>query len=256
MSKFIALIKKEYLELLRTQKLMILVIIMLFIALASPITAKLIPDILGNMELNGIVIKVPTPTWADAVDQFMKNLGQFGIIVIILLFSGSVADEKQKKMFEIVLTKPIRRASIISSKISVALITVITLFWGAVLIFIAYTNNLFEALPINRFIVLALFLTIFIAVIIIVTITVSVLSESYLSALGVMSFVYLVVLPLLSLVSKIKPYLPDYVLSQYKQVLSTGDFSVLLVSVKTSTVIVLAAVLLSLWTFQQQEVER
>ena len=48
-------------------------------------------------------IVLPTPTAADAVDQLVKNLSQFGILVAVLLAMGSVATEKERGTAALIL---------------------------------------------------------------------------------------------------------------------------------------------------------
>jgi ABC-2 type transport system permease protein len=256
MNNLLTLIKKEFLELQRTNKIIILGIVLLFVAIASPITAKLIPDILKNMDLNGINITIPTPTWSDAIDQFMKNLGQFGVIVLIFLFAGSVSDEKQRKTFEILLTKPVARQSIIFAKLITAVGTLLALFIVACAGFALYTNSLFAGLPVARFALLAGIVFIFLIFMIVLTISVSAHTKSYLAALGLMSFFYLIMLPLLSLFEQIKPYLPDYIFSQYKNFLNSGDLSLVYRSVGTSLLFGAIVIAFAVHSFNKQEVER
>ena len=66
------LYRKDLMEQMRSKKVMILAIIFLFLALASPITAKLMPQLLKSLATPGITITIPEPTYKDAIDQFKK----------------------------------------------------------------------------------------------------------------------------------------------------------------------------------------
>ena len=50
-------------------------------------------------------INFPTPTVKDAVDQFLKNVGQAGILTAILLTMGSVATEKERGTAALLLSQ-------------------------------------------------------------------------------------------------------------------------------------------------------
>lgn len=145
---FTALLKKEILEIYRTRKFMILGILFLFVAISSPVLAKLIPKLLANTEFPGtnIHIQIPDATWKDSIDQFVKNLIQFGVIVIVFMFAGSIAEEKNKKTLELVLAKPVPRNQFVLSKVLSSFAVIKVTFLASAIIFYLYTLSLFGSL--------------------------------------------------------------------------------------------------------------
>lgn len=64
----IALLKKEFLESIRTYKLVVIMPIFMFFGITNPIFAKIMPELFKTME--GVSIEFATPTLIDAWAQF------------------------------------------------------------------------------------------------------------------------------------------------------------------------------------------
>lgn len=122
MRTYWSLIKKETIESLRTYKLIILFIVFLFFGMLSPVTAKYTPDILKASGLNPEAMGISSPTMIDSWMQFFKNIGQIGLIVLVIIFCGIMANEFSKGTLINLLTKGLKRSTVIISKFTVATI--------------------------------------------------------------------------------------------------------------------------------------
>ena len=122
MRGYLAFVKKELLEQVRTYKLLILFLVFFIFGMLSPLMAKLMPEILRQMPMDGITITIPDPTAIDSYSQFFKNLTQMGLIVLVLLFSGTLTTELSKGTLINVLTKGVTRYAVILAKYTVALV--------------------------------------------------------------------------------------------------------------------------------------
>jgi len=117
MKAFIAFTKKEFTESLRTYRLVILMAALLFFGILSPLTAKLLPEILGAIEIaDGVVITLPEPSAMDSWAQFFSNIGQMGMLALIITFSGITANEISRGTLVNLLTKGMPRHTVIVSK--------------------------------------------------------------------------------------------------------------------------------------------
>ncbi len=116
MRGFLAFTKKELTEQVRTYKAFILLSIFFVFGMMSPLTAKLLPDIFSNLSIEGMKIILPTPTYIDAYTQFFKNTTQMGIIIVLLVFSGIIAQEVSKGTLINVLSKGLSRKAVILAK--------------------------------------------------------------------------------------------------------------------------------------------
>ena len=144
MKGFYAFTKKELLEQLRTYKLLIVLSVFFLFGVMSPVLAKILPDILSGMKVEGIVITILEPTVMDAYAQFFNNFTQMGILVLVLVFGGTLSNELTKGTLVNILAKGLPRATIILSKYTAAIILWTAGFWLAVLTTYGYTIYLFK----------------------------------------------------------------------------------------------------------------
>jgi ABC-2 type transport system permease protein len=141
------MLRKELLEQWRTRRLPVVAVVFGAIGIGSPLLARYTSELVEALAGDQFQIVLPPPTAADAVDQFLKNVGQAGVLTAILLAMGSVAVEKERGTAALLLTKPVSRAAFLLAKL-LAIGT--TLLIGLIVAAIggyAYTAILFEALP-------------------------------------------------------------------------------------------------------------
>ena len=121
MRAFIAFSKKELIESVKTQRLTILLIVFAIFGIMSPLIALMLPSILAGTELApGMTIELPEPTAIDSWMQFFGNVGQMGMIAVLLIFAGITATELSKGTLLPLLTKGLPRHSVIMAKFAVA----------------------------------------------------------------------------------------------------------------------------------------
>jgi ABC-2 type transport system permease protein len=120
MRAYIAFTKKEFVENLRTYKLFIMSAVFLLFGFMSPAFAKMMPDILKAATPAGVKIIIPIPTALDSWGQFFKNVGQMGLLVLVIVFSGIMANEFNRGTLINILTKGMKRSTVILSKFTMA----------------------------------------------------------------------------------------------------------------------------------------
>ena len=184
MSRLTILARKDLLEQWRTLRLPIVAIIFFVFGLLSPVLAKYTPQIVEHAGGN-IKIDVPTPTTMDAVDQFIKNVGQVGSFAAILLGMSTVARERERGTAALVLSKPVSRPAFLGSKFASFVVTLLVGVVVADLADYAYTAALFEAMNIAGFVACCALIFVGIAVYGAVTFFASTLIGSTLPAAGV-----------------------------------------------------------------------
>lgn len=144
MKQFLAFFYKECLELMRTGKLFILTIIFVFCGIMNPGLAKLTPWIMemasDSMGDTGIVITEVNVDAMTSWAQFYKNV-PIVIIVFLVIFSGTLANEYQKGTLINMVTKGLSRWKIVLSKLSIMIIVWTVLYWLS--FFITYGYNEF-----------------------------------------------------------------------------------------------------------------
>ncbi|GHU54108.1 ABC transporter permease [Clostridia bacterium] len=120
MRAYLAFTKKEFIENLRTYKLLILLAVFLLFGVMSPLVAKLVPEIMQNLGIGGIKITLPEATAMDSWVQFFKNVGQIGLLVLAVVFAGIMSNEFSRGTLVNVLTKGLKRHTVIFSKLTAA----------------------------------------------------------------------------------------------------------------------------------------
>lgn len=207
--KLLVLLKKEYLEYLRNKKLISILLIFIFFGIMSPLTAYFIPDIMDYVtKTQNIKIEIPSPTYQDAIFQYIKNISQMCVFVLILMNMGIVSNEKEKGTAIFVLVKPVnRKAFIISKFIAVLSITAIAVVASAIFAGF-YTKLFFDQIPIAIFTIQNLLLILYISTILSITIMFSTISKSQILA-GILSFFIWISFSLLSQLGEIGKLSPD-----------------------------------------------
>lgn len=129
MKQLTAFIKKEFLELLRSGKIVILLTMCCLFGIMNPATARLLPWMLeimseqlaeSGMQLTEIKVDAIT-SWT----QFFKNMPIL-LIIFIVMFGSILTAEYQKGTLVNIVTKGMKRWKILISKL-----LVMTVFWTA-----------------------------------------------------------------------------------------------------------------------------
>jgi ABC-2 type transport system permease protein len=250
------LVGKEFLEQLRKKKILIIGIVFLFVAIASPIIAKLTPEILKSLVAPGMSFKLPEPTYKDAVSQFIKNISQIVILVLVFVVAGSISDEKLKRTLEIILTKPISRAKYILSKFISYFLSIAVIFVASSILFYFYTVTTFEKFSFANFSIMATVVLLYILMVVGITIFASTIVNSSILAGGIGFVSYIIIGTLFSLIGRIAKYSPNRIFSNYQDIISHGWNSGFFIPLMIIFLIILISIISSVTTFQKLEIER
>ena len=142
MSHFIAMLKKEMIEGLRTYRILIMLLVFAGFGVLSPFTAKLTPDLLNSI-MPEFGLTLPNPIALDSWAQFFKNISQMGLIVTVIVFSGILANELTRGTLVILLTKGLSRTAVILAKYCYMVLIWTTSLLVCFLVTLAYTVYLF-----------------------------------------------------------------------------------------------------------------
>jgi ABC-2 type transport system permease protein len=248
------LLRHELRGLWRTRRLLVVVAVLFVFGILGPLSIKYMPDILSQMPgvpegLEGIL---PEPGIRLAVEEFVQNLSQFGVILAILVPMGAIVEEKGRSTAGMILSKPVSRASFLGAKgIAYALVFLIGTVLAGVCGFY-YLGVLFDWLPPLGFLALVGLIFLYLMMFLSITMFTSTVCKSQLAAAGV-SFGVLILLGLLGVLPSVSPYLPAAIL-QWGRALALGlgnheAWGSLLVVV----LIIVVAWLGSWMTFRRQE---
>lgn len=251
MSCLVAL-RKEWLELIRSYRLLVVAVVLIFFGLTSPLLAKFTPEMVallpGGEQLSMII---PPPTVVDAVAQYVKNMGQFGILLALLLTMGAVAQEKDKGTAAMMLVKPLPRGAFLAAKFAALTLMFAAALTGAAIACYYYTLLLFEALDILPWLALNAFLLLYILVFIAITLFCSTLTKSQAAAGGI-ALGLLILLGLLGAIPGLGKYLPGELVTWGVRLIM-GDTSPSWTALGVSIGIIALSLLAAWQIFKHQE---
>lgn len=247
----LAAFRKEWLELIRTHRLLVVAIVLVFFGLTSPLLAKFTPELITLLPIGGITIQMPPPTVADAIGQYIKNMAQFGIILALLLTMGAIAQEKDKGTAAMMLVKPIPRGAFLGAKyLGLAAMFAITLAAAGIACYY-YTLLLFEAMNVLHWLVLNALLLLYVLVYVALTLFCSTLVKSQAAAGGI-ALGLMALLGLVGAIPGLGKYLPGELVGWGTRLMlgdGTASWPALGVSVGLIVISLLAAWLV----FKRQE---
>ncbi len=200
-------LRKEITELWRTRKLIIVLVVLIAFGLMSPILAKITPDLIESMgegQMEGIIITIPEPTKKDAIDQLVRNVSQFGLLLAVLMSFGTVVGERERGQAALVFAHPLPREVFVAAKFAAqAIMFAAGLALGALGAYL-YTVILFDAPPAGRFLALTGLIYVWLLSLIALSLLASTLGRSMGSA-GGLAFVFIVALLLAGSFTNLAP---------------------------------------------------
>jgi ABC-2 type transport system permease protein len=249
---FMGFLKKEFNEIVKTQKLIILPVVFLFFGLSSPLIAKNMPELMKSLA-GDMNIPIPKPVFWDAYAQFYKNLTQIGVIVMILTFMGMVVDEKVRGTAILVLTKGVTRAQFILSKLLASFVLFFASFSLGALACIYYTYLLFPSfdngtlwLSLVSFLLYGLF-------IVSITLFASTISKSHVAS-AVIAFVGYAAFSAASYIPKVGKFLPGTLSDLSTQLLQGAKTSSDVIAPMIVTISLVALlIIITIADFNRQE---
>lgn len=250
MRTFKAYFKKEVTESIRNYKYLVLGIGLLIFAVLDPIMLKMLPDILKNqvpMDISSL-FKVDK---AYAATNYIKDLYQIGLLVVVFTYSGTLGDEIWGHKLVFPYSRGASpRAMVLAKFIHHVLAVTIFVFLGFILNYY-YACVLFSGGNINISSVLtsaALISAYYIFSISLLLLFSSLFKKSVFSGILVLIICYL--LGTLSFIDKIKDYSPYNLVSLANKFSFDGSTGTLI----TSLIISVSLIILTMYRLKKAEV--
>ncbi|MCL4237920.1 MAG: ABC transporter permease [Anaerolineae bacterium] len=200
-------LRKELRELWRTRKLIVVLAVLVGFGLMSPILAKITPDLLEQFsegQMEGIVITIPEPTERDAIDQFLKNISQFGLLLALLMSFGVIVGERERGQLALVFPHPLPREVFVLAKFAaLAILFVVGMLLSALGAYL-YTVLLFDAPSLGGFLALTWLMIVWLLCLVALSLLASALGRSMVAAGGI-AFVLIIAVLLASLFTPLAP---------------------------------------------------
>ena len=249
-------LRKELIQLWRTKMVLVIFGVFAIFGILSPLAAYFMPQIFANIE-GAEMFKdlIPVPSIKDALDQYVKNISQFGFLIAILVGMGKVASEKEKGMTEMILHKPLPRWAFILSKFVAQAIVFFFGFLIAELLAYGYTIYLFESFSLAAFTWMNFLLLTWLLVFVAITLLGSTVTKSVGAAAG-FSLAGAIVVMLSAQIPQISMINPQALMAWAGSMTTTATFNLQTSNFTALGCAYVLIVLLIVWAvglFEQQE---
>lgn len=255
MNGYRAFLKKEWMESVRTYKLLIMLFTFITFGIISPLFAKLMPEVLATLTSSqdmGMVLKLPTPTALDSYAQFFKNVSQMGLIIFLLVFSGMISQEVSKGTLIPILTKGVSRKAIILAKFSVAASIWTFCYIFAFSITYSYTQFSFPELVVEHLIFSVICLWLFGIFLLSLFLWMSCITNGNYGGL-LLSVLCFGILLLLNMFHEIQKFNPITLSSSTMEMLSSSfDISTLYSSIIVTILLTIGCILMAIIAFRKK----
>jgi ABC-2 type transport system permease protein len=235
----------------------VLAVVLLFFGILSPVTARYMTQILtfaatGEPELEQFLELIPPPTPLDSVDQYINNLTGIGLLVVVLLVMGLVAQEKDRGTVVLVLARPVSRVAFLLTKFAAFATWLVLCVVAAGLVAYLYTGLLFgEWLAAGSFAALNALMILYFLVIAALTFLGSTLTRSSFAAAAIGLGVWALI-SLLGNIRALGDYVPGRLAAAAAQ-LPRGQAFESWPAIAVSLVLLALALVVSIIVFQRQE---
>lgn len=206
-------LRKEIIEQWRTSRILVLLIVLGMFGMLSPLIAKFMPEMMRFIPgAEQFAALIPPPTIKDAIDQYLKNIGQFALLLAIFLAMGSMVQEKERGTAILMLVKPLGRGPFLLAKFLALALTFLIGLLVAGLLGYYYTLFIFGAPDAAAWTGANLLIWVYCLFYVAVTLLASTVSRSQAVAAG-SGFGALIVISILSSIPGIPPIFPNQLLN-------------------------------------------
>lgn len=254
MKPFLAFFQKEWLELVRSGKFLIIVILFTLFGVMNPAMAKLTPWMLElaseSLVDAGLVVTEVTLDAMISWTQYYKNIF-LAIVVFLLMVSGILTAEYQKKTLINMVTKGLKRWKIILAKNAVVFLLWSFVYWLCFGITYAY-NAYFWDNGIADHVFFSAFCIYVLGVWLISLIML--LSAIFSSNIEVLLFTGCIfgVCYLIGMLSKIKEYLPTQLMSAGDLLGGTGNVGEYYYGIVFCSIVAIVNVVAAVFVFNRR----
>lgn len=241
----------EWLRLLRTRRLIALLGVYVFFGLLGPVTARYLGEIMERFG-GDVEITFPDPVPPDGIAQFVSNVTQVGVLVVVAVAAGALVMNALPEM-AIFLRTRVRPARLIVVPRYVVMTGAVIGAYTVGLAFAWYeTVVLLGALPVGGMLLGLLFHALYLAFVVAVVAAVGSRSRSVVGTVG-LSVVVLLVLPLIGVVDAIGQWLPSHLVGAQLDLLAAGSATDYLLSTLMTIGAIAGLLLLAFKTADSRE---
>lgn len=200
----------EWLRLLRTRSWIALAAVFLFFGLLGPISARYMEQILQRFAGDVSVI-LPPPTPASGLEQYLGNVMQIGLLVVLAVAAGALAFDQPIERAAFYRSRVRRVWTLLAPRVAVVTLATVAAFVLGTLGAWYETVVLLGDLPVGAMLLGMLLTSLYLAFAVAVTAAASSFVRAPLVIVPIAAGL-LIVVPLLGLVGAVRDWLPSLLL--------------------------------------------
>ena len=250
------LLKYDFYHLRKTSKFIVFPIVIIIFAILSPITARYMNELLDiALADSGIDINLTDPVVLDSYIQYIGNLYETVLFVVLFVGVGFFIKEKTKGLLPLVLSKPINKTKYILSKyISLSILILVSLLIGY-LVFSYYTYYIFDEIDMFGMLLATLLFFVYILYILSISLFTATHFKSYLAAVSVTFGIYVFTSMLTIFEISIFNYLPGVIVNSSIDIIIGEDIvGDVLMNIGVTLLLSIVFIYFSIKRFNKQDI--
>lgn len=186
------LLKYDFYHLRKTSKFIVFPVIIVLFAIISPVTARYMNQILDlALSGSGINIDLTDPVALDSYIQYIGNLYETILFVVLFVAVGFFIKDKTKGLLPLILSKPIGKIKYLLSKyISLSILILVSLLLGY-FVFSYYTYFIFKEIDMLGMFITTMLFFVYVLYILAISLFTATHFKSYLASVSVTFGIYL-----------------------------------------------------------------
>lgn len=251
MDIFLTFSRKEFVESMRTKRILVLGCIFLLFAITGALLGRymgeffalIIPgdDAMGQALLEAAI----NPTWHDSFIQYYSNVSQIGVFAVLLMYMGTVQREVRSGTANLMFTKGLGHGTFIITKFTMGLIITSLISVIAAFVTHIYTVMLFDgAGSVGDLLAGAAIFSIAIAMILSITILGSAFAKSSAGAGGIGFGIYFLLL-VASAIPRVGRFVPFALFNHSLSVTIGYTPDTLLINIALAVVVIIGCLYLA-----------
>lgn len=198
----------EWLRLVRTRRLVLVVGVYVFFGIFGPVSARYLGEILDQFG-GEVTVLVPDPVPADGIQQFNLNAQQVGIVVAVLTAAGALSLDALPEMSVFLRTRVRDPARLLLPRAVVAFVAIAAAYLLGVVVAGYETWALLGPLPWGQVAIGAVLGVVYLGFVVALTAAAASRTNSVLAAVGT-TVIALLGLPLLGVIDVVGRWLPSH----------------------------------------------
>ena len=224
----------EWLRLTRSRRWIALVAVYLVFGLIGPVMAKYMAGLLEHVQ-SGITITVPPPQPKDGIVNYLSQVGQIGLIVVVAIAAGAMSFDSRRGIATFLRTRASGMWALVAPRFTVNAVAAVLAYTLGLLAAWYETALLLGSLPVGAMLAGLLCESVFLVFAVAVVAASASFARSTLGTVGI-ALAALIVLSIVGTIGAVHDWLPSTLSGATVELLSTTQLSDYAASLLTAIV--------------------